>query len=290
MSISTGSHQTKRARDLHSAQTKVGPLKSKESIQGTSKSSAIKGRVEFLQKTRTNLKELLRNNFNGLNLKEKTSRPKEDHSNLKNLPRTNLHDKREQGICTRQTKVGPLKSKESIQGTSKSSAIKGRVEVPPEDSYKPTETTKKQFQWSNLKEKTSRPKEAHSNLKNLPRTNLHGAAAVPNGAIDTGSHQTKDNNKSALGQAKGADSSIPNSLALETPDKKVNPSPDGYGNSAPNKKVSPSPDGYGTPDPPPPTGPDEKVSPSEDGYGTPPPSPKPDVVDKIQKCFRPAKI
>ncbi|KAH6571271.1 hypothetical protein BASA62_003972 [Batrachochytrium salamandrivorans] len=133
---------------------------------------------------------------------------------------TGSHQTKEsKGSALGQTKVGPLKSKESIQGTSKSSAIKGRVEVPPEDSYKPTETTKKQFQWSKLKGKNEPPKGGSLEPKEFTQdqsTCSTGAAAVPNGAIDTGSHQTKDNNKSALGQAKGADSSIPNSLALES--------------------------------------------------------------------------
>ncbi|KAH6562216.1 hypothetical protein BASA50_004855 [Batrachochytrium salamandrivorans] len=310
MSISTGSHQTKESKGSALGQTKVGPLKSKESIQGTSKSSAIKGRVEVPPEDSYKPTETTKKQFQWSKLKGKNEPPKggslepkeftqdqstwyagsdDDRPKPLKVPQpqkqnneviktpkkgfnpassgpagldmsisTGSHQTKEsKGSALGQTKEDSLEPEESAKSSSKSSAIKGRVEVPPEDSYKPTETTKKPFQWSKLKgnngsskggslkptkttqgssksssvsgddgpKKTQDPPTQKQNNEvitapkvgsNRGSSSSTGAAAVPNGAIDTGSHQTKDNNKSALGQAKGADSSIPNSLALES--------------------------------------------------------------------------
>ncbi|KAH6571033.1 hypothetical protein BASA62_004082 [Batrachochytrium salamandrivorans] len=132
------------------------------------------------------------------------------------------------------------KPTETIQGTSKSSAIKGRVEVPTEDSYKPKGTTKGLFQWfkskgkdGSSKEDPSKPtkttkssskltsvsdddgpkpleappiqKQNNGNIK-TPKKGPNRGSSGPAGLdmnISTGSHQTKESKGSALGQTKG---------------------------------------------------------------------------------------
>ncbi|KAH9272846.1 hypothetical protein BASA83_004734 [Batrachochytrium salamandrivorans] len=223
MYIDTGSHQTKDNNKSTLGQTKVGAPK-EDSLKPTetTKSSSKLSSVSDDDKP-----------------KEPQDPPTQKQSN--------------EDITT--PKKGPSRGSSVSTGASTGSDI--RVEVPPEDSYKPTETTKKPFQWSKLKGNNGsskggslKPKESaqdpskltnvsdddgpkplqdpptqkqSNGVINAPKKGFNrgssgptGAAVGPNGAIDTGAHQAKESNDSTLGQTKGADSSIPNSSALES--------------------------------------------------------------------------
>ncbi|KAH9250366.1 hypothetical protein BASA81_011845 [Batrachochytrium salamandrivorans] len=122
-------------------------------------------------------------------------------------------------------------SKGSALGQTKGAA-------PKEDTLKPKETTKSSSTWyvdsDNDKPKPpqSPPTQKQSNgVIKTPKKGFNPDSSVsagPNGAIGTDTHRAQEGKDSTHSQAKGADSSIPNSLALEStnsdlPGKPINP-------------------------------------------------------------------
>ncbi|KAH6562145.1 hypothetical protein BASA62_009352 [Batrachochytrium salamandrivorans] len=114
-------------------------------------------------------------------------------------------------------------SQGSALGQTKIEAPKGGSLEPEESIHNPYESLSvsdlsepKEPQDSPTQEQSGEVITAPNTGSNHDSSVSTGAATGPDGAIGTGAHQAKESQGSALDLAKGADSSIPDSLALES--------------------------------------------------------------------------
>ncbi|KAH6571272.1 hypothetical protein BASA62_003973 [Batrachochytrium salamandrivorans] len=179
MYIDTGSHQTKNNNKSTLGQTKVAALK----------------------KTHSSLKNLPKAHLNRLPLKKESKFPQKTRTKPTETTKKPFQWSKLKGN-NGSSKGGSLEPKESTQGSSKLSNISD------DDGPKPLQDPPTQKQSGGA---INAPKVGSNRGSSGPT----GAAVGPNGAISTDGHQAKDNKDSTLGQTKGADSSTPNSSALE---------------------------------------------------------------------------
>ncbi|KAH9250376.1 hypothetical protein BASA81_011856 [Batrachochytrium salamandrivorans] len=215
MNIDTDGHQTKESKSSTLGQTKgADPKEDTLKPTKTTKSSSKLTSVSDNDKPKPPQSPPTQKQSNGV---IKTPKKESNSGSSVSTGPTSL----DMNIDTdgHQTK----ESKSSALGQTKGAA-------PKEDTLKPKETNRRLLRSSNVDE-NDKPKPSQDpptqkqsgGAINTPKVGSKhgssgptGAAVGPNGAIDTGSHQAKESKDSTLGQTKGADSSIPDSLTLES--------------------------------------------------------------------------